>query len=831
MQEMELQTSAQNGRVADVERLIAARADLEAKDRNGGWTPLHWAVARGHMEVAEKLLAAGASVGAKDMDGQTPLELAVGQNNPAVAALLREWRPENPVATARRDTAGAAGAMDAGPAELAGIAAAARREAESTRAAAAQAARDSVASERARVIAEARCEAEVIRAAVDRALTEAEAARDSALALQAAARAELARARSEAERLVEEARRAAAAPAPAAAPASAAAPAALSGAGWQGMQIFYHARLAAATGGFAEERKIGAGGFGGVCKAAGLVAGDEGSMQGLPEVLREVQALGARRHPNVLPLFGFSSDGAVCVVTVLMRGGCLEDRMFPLAEGVTRRLGLVRAGARPAALVWALRLRVGAEVAAGLEYLHTPDAAQHRPAILHRDLKPANVLLGVWTSACSVSSRAGRHPVPSVCLSLAGLQGSTEAFMNPTTLRPPPGPVGPALLNLLQLVYEVVPEGHVRPARHCRAVADRPPRRHLAARQNLRRRGCGRGCGRGRRGRGRGRCRRPVLVLVVPEAPRPLLEHHPGPRPVVSLRRLEAPPVRVLTPLTVPAACCCTRRRRRRGRPTTARAVLEPGTALGGSRVVSPSHALLLLGRARLRRARLCRFHVRHCRSRGLLPRLRWRRRLRRLGLSRRPDQGVPALARRGLAQDQHEVRLAEVVPRLRRLHVPRQVQCVAVARRAAGPRACPERKGDAGRPHLDGERARVDVLHAHHRRHRRLVLPEAHRRLPAGYLFHRLLCRECVRRRRCCARARGRHLAEVLDQRPALRGPMRLGRHGRRACACDARCLASLLRHARVAAPRRASRRLALLGRAREEAALHDPLRIGGLT
>jgi len=602
MQETELQTAVQNGRVADVERLIAARADLEAKDRNGGWTPLHWAVARGHLEVAEKLLATDASVGAKDMDGQTPLKLAVEGYNPAVAALLREWRPENAGATARRDTAGAAGAMDAGATELAGIAAAALREAEATRTAEAEAARDSAASDRARVIAEARCEAEAIWAVVDRALTEAGATRDSALALQAAARAELAEARSEAERLVEEARRAAAAPAPAAVPA------ALSGAGWKGVQIFYHVRLAAATRGFAEERKVGAGGFGGVYKATGLVAGselcfavkrlDKGSMQGLPEVLRVVQALGIWRHPNVLPLFGFSSNGAVCVFTVLMRGGCLEDRMFPLAEGVTWRLELVGAGARPVALVWAVRLRVGTEVAAGLEYLHMPDAAEHRPAILHRDLKPSNVLLNVWTSACSVSSRAGWHPVPSVCLSLAGLQGSTEAFMNPTTLRPPPGLVGLALLNLLQLVYEVVPEGHVRPARHCRAVADRPPRRHLAARQNFRRHG------RGRRGRGRGRCRRPVLVLVVPEAPRPLLEHHSGPRPVVSLRRLEAPPVPVPALLTVPAACCCTRRSRRRVRPTTARALLEPGTALRGSRVVSPSHALLLR-RACLRRARL----------------------------------------------------------------------------------------------------------------------------------------------------------------------------------------------------------------------------------
>ena len=62
-----------------------------------------------------------------------------------------------------------------------------------------------------------------------------------------------------------------------------------------------------------------------------------------------------------------------------MRGGCLEDRIFPLAEGAARRLELVGAGARPAVLVWTVRLRVAAEIASGLEYLHTPDAAAHKP--------------------------------------------------------------------------------------------------------------------------------------------------------------------------------------------------------------------------------------------------------------------------------------------------------------------------------------------------------------------------------------------------------------------------------------------------------------------
>jgi hypothetical protein len=67
------------------------------------------------VEVAEKLLAVGAAVGAKDRDGKTPLDKAVQYNKPAVAALLREWRPENAGAAARRGAARRGGTMAGAP--------------------------------------------------------------------------------------------------------------------------------------------------------------------------------------------------------------------------------------------------------------------------------------------------------------------------------------------------------------------------------------------------------------------------------------------------------------------------------------------------------------------------------------------------------------------------------------------------------------------------------------------------------------------------------------------------------------------------------------------
>jgi serine/threonine protein kinase len=46
-------------------------------------------------------------------------------------------------------------------------------------------------------------------------------------------------------------------------------------------------------------------------------------------VLQEMQLLRQCRHPNVLPLLGFCGDRrAPCMVTPLMRGGSLDDRLL-----------------------------------------------------------------------------------------------------------------------------------------------------------------------------------------------------------------------------------------------------------------------------------------------------------------------------------------------------------------------------------------------------------------------------------------------------------------------------------------------------------------------
>ena len=81
--------AAKSGNLAEVERLIAQGASVDAKD-NYGWTPLHWAAAKGHEAVCKLLIANNASVEAKNNYGLTPLHYAAGNGHEAMCKLLIE---------------------------------------------------------------------------------------------------------------------------------------------------------------------------------------------------------------------------------------------------------------------------------------------------------------------------------------------------------------------------------------------------------------------------------------------------------------------------------------------------------------------------------------------------------------------------------------------------------------------------------------------------------------------------------------------------------------------------------------------------------------------
>ena len=103
-------------------------------------------------------------------------------------------------------------------------------------------------------------------------------------------------------------------------------------------------------------------------------------------------------HPHVLPLIDScvrASGRERYVVTRLMAGGSLQQRLFPLppgaspegapggAPGVLPSRAGASVGGDPIVSSWRARLSVGLGVLRGLAYLHG-----HRPdRILHRDVK------------------------------------------------------------------------------------------------------------------------------------------------------------------------------------------------------------------------------------------------------------------------------------------------------------------------------------------------------------------------------------------------------------------------------------------------------------
>ena len=81
--------AVEEGHTAVVEALLAAGADVNAKD-NSGYTALIWAVAMGHTDIVEMLLAVpDINVNVKEWDeGNTALTLAVEEGNTAIVEAL-----------------------------------------------------------------------------------------------------------------------------------------------------------------------------------------------------------------------------------------------------------------------------------------------------------------------------------------------------------------------------------------------------------------------------------------------------------------------------------------------------------------------------------------------------------------------------------------------------------------------------------------------------------------------------------------------------------------------------------------------------------------------
>ncbi|XP_038237353.1 interleukin-1 receptor-associated kinase 1 isoform X3 [Dermochelys coriacea] len=145
------------------------------------------------------------------------------------------------------------------------------------------------------------------------------------------------------------------------------------------------AELVRATDGFAEQHKVGEGGFGCVYRAR--LRNTDYAVKRLKEdaeldwssirssFLTEVEKLSRFRHPNIVEFGGFCAEqDHFCLVYVFMPNGSLEDR-------------LSGQGGRPP-LAWAQRLEVLVGTARAVQFLH-----RDTPSLIHGDIKSSNILL------------------------------------------------------------------------------------------------------------------------------------------------------------------------------------------------------------------------------------------------------------------------------------------------------------------------------------------------------------------------------------------------------------------------------------------------------
>ncbi|XP_010540003.1 PREDICTED: LEAF RUST 10 DISEASE-RESISTANCE LOCUS RECEPTOR-LIKE PROTEIN KINASE-like 1.2 isoform X2 [Tarenaya hassleriana] len=149
-----------------------------------------------------------------------------------------------------------------------------------------------------------------------------------------------------------------------------------------GVRVFTYEELEEATNNFDPSKELGDGGFGtvyyGQLKDGRSVAVKrlyENNYKRVEQFRNEVEILARLRHPNLVTLFGCSSKHSrdLLLVYEFIPNGTLADHLHgPRAN--------------PSALPWSTRLKIAAETANALKYLHASE-------IIHRDVKSNNILL------------------------------------------------------------------------------------------------------------------------------------------------------------------------------------------------------------------------------------------------------------------------------------------------------------------------------------------------------------------------------------------------------------------------------------------------------
>ncbi|XP_043714813.1 L-type lectin-domain containing receptor kinase IX.1-like [Telopea speciosissima] len=151
---------------------------------------------------------------------------------------------------------------------------------------------------------------------------------------------------------------------------------------------FQYAELAQATRNFAEEQKLGEGGFGGVYrgflsdinKDIAVKRISKGSKQGTKEYASEVKIISRLRHRTLVQLIGWCHQRKeLLLVYEFMPNRSLDFHLF-------RNTG---------SLTWDSRYKIALDLASALQYLHEG----WEQCIVHRDIKSSNVILDTHFNA------------------------------------------------------------------------------------------------------------------------------------------------------------------------------------------------------------------------------------------------------------------------------------------------------------------------------------------------------------------------------------------------------------------------------------------------
>lgn len=172
---------------------------------------------------------------------------------------------------------------------------------------------------------------------------------------------------------------------------------------------------------------------------------------------REARAAAAVLHPNVIAIYGVSTDAA------------LPFLVMPYVGGSSLQKRLDSNGALPVIDI----LRIAVQIASGL-------SAAHQQGLVHRDIKPANILLGDGVDRLVITDFGLARAVDDASVTRTGVIAGTPQYMSPEQARGDSVDARSDLFSLGSVMYTMcagrVPFRAESPYGVLRRITDNVPR-------------------------------------------------------------------------------------------------------------------------------------------------------------------------------------------------------------------------------------------------------------------------------------------------------------------------------------------------------------------